>query len=225
MSKQNIKVIAWWSGGITSAVACKLAIDMYGADDVKVVYINTHNEHEDTYRFKEDCEVWYDQSIEIISDIPSHFKNIQEVWEKNLSLNVAVGAICSYHLKRRARERWQKHYKFEHQVFGFDISEGKRALGMAKNNPDLGPVFPLLFYGYTKKNCIEIVEKAGIEIPETYKLGLSNNNCFQTGCVQGGIGYWQMIRDKWPDKFDAMAAMEHKLTDKKARSQTDTGWY
>ena len=30
------KVIAWWSGGITSAVACKLAIDIYGGGIVEL---------------------------------------------------------------------------------------------------------------------------------------------------------------------------------------------
>ena len=28
------KIIGWWSGGITSAVACKIAIDMYGVNDL-----------------------------------------------------------------------------------------------------------------------------------------------------------------------------------------------
>ncbi len=53
------KVIAWWSGGITSAVACKLAIDFYGKDNVQVLFIDTKNEHEDTYRFLKDCQKWY----------------------------------------------------------------------------------------------------------------------------------------------------------------------
>lgn len=28
-----------------------------------------------------------------------------------------------------------------------------------------------------------------------YKLGFTNNNCFGTGCVQGGIGYWQKVEE------------------------------
>ena len=38
-TKFNKDIICWWSGGVASAVAC-------------------HNEHEDTYRFKDDCEKW-----------------------------------------------------------------------------------------------------------------------------------------------------------------------
>ena len=48
-------IICWWSGGITSAVACKLAIDEYGTGNCKVIMLDTRNEHDDTYRFLSDC--------------------------------------------------------------------------------------------------------------------------------------------------------------------------
>jgi len=41
-------VISWWSVGITSAVACRLALEKY--DNVKLVYIETGSHHEDTLR-------------------------------------------------------------------------------------------------------------------------------------------------------------------------------
>ena len=64
-----MKVICWWSGGITSAVACKVAIDLYGKDNCEVIMIDTHNEHSDTYRFKDDCSKWYGLPIKTISAI------------------------------------------------------------------------------------------------------------------------------------------------------------
>jgi len=63
-----------------------------------------------------------------------------------------------------------------------------------------------------KDDCLRIVQEAGIEIPKMYQLGFRNNNCFKTGCVQGGIGYWQKMERDFPEKFEAMAEMEHKLT-------------
>ena len=51
-------------------------------------------------------------------------------------------------------------------------------------------------------------------------LGFQNNNCLKTGCVQGGIGYWQLYRRKFPDRFDRMAEREHKLTDIKGKPVT-----
>jgi 3'-phosphoadenosine 5'-phosphosulfate sulfotransferase (PAPS reductase)/FAD synthetase len=214
------KIIAWWSGGVTSAVACKLAIDLYGKDNVEVIFIDTKNEHPDTYRFKTDCQKWYGVLIGSITGLGNKYKSIEDVWIKHKSLNVANGAICSGTLKRDVRKKWQKDKEYKHQVFGFDVDEPKRARSMKLNNPDVKAIFPLLMYGLSKKDCIKMIEDDGIEVPEMYKLGFHNNNCFKTGCVQGGIGYWQKMKRDFPDKFDKMADMEHKLTDLKGKPVT-----
>jgi hypothetical protein len=229
--KSTSKIIAWWSGGITSAVTCKLCIDLYGIDNVRFVFIDTKNEDEDTYRFKLDCEKWYNKEIETITGIGDKYNSIEEVWIKNKSLNVASGAVCSSELKRRVREKWQKDNEYTHQAFGFELDEVKRAKSMTMNNPNVKAIYPLLMYGLQKKDCIDIVEQAGIEIPKMYKLGFKNNNCFNTGCVQGGIGYWQKMQRDFPLKFDKMAEMEHRLTDLKGtpvtmlKDQSETGGF
>ena len=41
--KINKDIIAWWSGGITSAVACKKAIDIFVVGRVRVIMIDTQN--------------------------------------------------------------------------------------------------------------------------------------------------------------------------------------
>ena len=217
------KIICWWSGGITSAVACKIAIDTYGKDNCSIIMIDTQNEHPDTYRFKSDCEVWYGLKIEIITGIGEKYGNIFDVWRKFKSLNTATGAICSTNLKRLVREKWEKTNQFKHQVFGFefDKKEFNRALSMTLNHGErTKAIYPLLLMGYDKQDCIKIVEDANIEIPLMYKLGFQNNNCFSTGCVQGGIGYWQKMKREFPDKFYAMAEMEHELTDESGEPKT-----
>lgn len=206
-------MIAWWSGGITSAVACKLCIDWFGIDSVIVVSIDTRNEEDDTARFQKECEEWYHTGI--ISIRNKNYNSIQEVWLKFLSLNVAKGAICSTELKRQVREEYQKSHENSHQAFGFDISEIDRAIALRTNHPDSKPFYPLINQLLSKKDCIRIVQQAGLRPPVTYEYGFNNNNCFKTGCVQGGIGYWQKMKIDFPDKFDAMAKMEHKLTDLK----------
>lgn len=210
----NKKIICWWSGGVTSAVACQIAIGIFGSNNCRVIMIDTKNEHEDTYRFKEDCEKWYGIHIETITAIGIDYDNIQDVWLKHKSLNVATGAICSTQLKRRVRERWQKKNKYDYQVFGYEFEkkEFNRALSMTMNHPDAKPIYPLIMMGYNKDKCIKIVEEAGIRVPIMYQMGFRNNNCFGTGCVQGGVGYWQKMRRDFPDKFNEMAEMEHTLT-------------
>jgi len=220
------KIICWWSGGITSAVACKIAIDLYGVENVRVIFIDTKNEHVDTYRFMADCSVWYQKDIEVITGIGEKYKSIQDVWRRWNSLNVASGAVCSSELKREVREKWQKENEYTHQVFGFDLDEPKRVKAMKLNHQKAKPIFPLWLHGYSKEDCIKIVSDSGIEIPKMYQLGFRNNNCFGVseesigGCVQGGIGYWQKMKRDFPLKFDKMAEEEHLLTDRKGSPVT-----
>ena len=221
-------IICWWSGGITSAVACKESINIYGADRCRVIMIDTENEHSDTYRFKKDCEKWYGLEMEVITGIGEEYSSIRDVWVKYLSLNTAMGAICSTQLKRLVRERWQKENEYTHQVFGFEFDKNEfgRAKALHLNHVTAKSIFPLLMLGYDKKDCIAIVQEAGIKVPEMYSLGFKNNNCFGKddesigGCVQGGIGYWQKMRDMFPKKFLAMAKLEHELTDLKGEPVT-----
>lgn len=221
-------ILCWWSGGTASAVACKLSIDLYGIDNCKLLFIDTHNESPDTYRFKKDCEKWYGAEIKTLSAIGYNKKYscIEDVWFDFLSLNVANGAICSSELKRQIRLDYQKRNDFKHQVFGYDVEEVDRAIGMLENYPASKPIFPLLFRAYDKKLCIRIVEEADINVPIKYHEGFLNNNCWETGCVKGGIGYWQKIdreevkNSKGELLIDKMAKVEHDLTDLKGKPVT-----
>lgn len=220
---KDFPVIAWWSGGVTSSVTCKICIDWFGVENVRIVFIDTNNEDDDTYRFMKDCEGWYESKIETITN--PDFETIQDVWYNNLSLNVATGAKCSQMLKRLVRERFERGNKYSYQAFGFDIDEIKRAKGMKLNNQYSRPIFPLIANLLSKKDCIKIIQESNslftpLELPNTYRLGYGNNNCWKTGCVQGGIGYWQKIQAEFPDKFNKMASIEHELTDLKGEPVT-----
>lgn len=215
----NNPIICWWSGGIASAVACYIALETFGAENCRVIMIDTANEDEDTYRFKSDCENWYGKEIETITAVGpgKKYGSIEDVWYDFQSLDVATGAICSAELKRAVRVDFQRRNKIAYQVFGFDFDkkESNRALNIKKNYPASNPIFPLWMFGYTKQDCIKIVEGAGIEIPRCYTLGFKNNNCIKTGCVQGGIGYWKKYQKFFPDRFAEMARREHEITDLK----------
>jgi len=130
-------VVCWFSGGVTSAVACKIAIDLFGAENCVCIMIDTKNEHKDTYRFKEDCEKWYKKDILTITAVGKgkKYESIQDVWHKYTSLNVAHGGICSSDLKRNVRVKWQRQNNYSYQVFVFDNSEIKRANNIKKKLP------------------------------------------------------------------------------------------
>ena len=218
INKDN-PIIAWFSGGIASAITCHLCVCWFGIENVRIIFIDTHNEDEDTYRFLKDCENWYGCKIETISN---ELLTVEKIWFRHLSLNTATGANCSTYLKRMVREEWQRHNKFSYQAFGFDLSETKRAIAMKINNPEIRPFFPLINELIDKKNCFKYLPSGlfTIEPPRVYKLGYLNNNCFRTGCVQGGIGYWQKVQIDDVKKFDIMADIEHQLTNLKGEPVT-----
>ena len=186
-------IICWWSGGITSAVACILSIELYGIDRCRVIFIDTCNEHPDTYRFFLDCEKLFGIEIEIITGIKdykprikgykdifldrakyyqpnknTHYYSILDVWKWYCSLNVSFGAVCSTDLKRAVRENWQKENEYKHQVFGFEFNkrEFNRAVSISLNHPKSNPIFPLLMMGYNKGKCFDIINSLDIQIPQ-----------------------------------------------------------
>ena len=55
-----------------------------------------------------------------------------------------------------------------------------------------------------------MIQNAGIELPAMYKLGYKHNNCIGCCKAQGG-GYWNKIREDFPDQFDRMAKASRDL--------------
>ena len=199
-------IVCWWSGGITSAVACKKAIEKW---DATPVYIETGSHHPDTLRFKVDCEKWYGKEIFTIqtSKYLDHF----DVIDKDNYVNGPAGARCTLMLKRRVREVWEKTQDITGYVWGFEsgAKEEGRADRIKTGQPKYQHFFPLIEEGLSKKDCIAIVQSVGIEIPMMYKLGFTNNNC--VGCVKGGMAYWNLVRKHFPEQFDKMAKLERKV--------------
>jgi len=196
------------SGGITSAVATKIALQIY--KDVVPVFIETGGHHSDMPRFIKDCEAWFGVTIKIIQD--TRFKDHIDLCEKLKVINFVSGAECSRTLKKRQRQKFQKaNTNIEGQVFGFeyDKKEINRAIRFKEQNPETKPLFPLIEKKLNKAGCMVMVEKAGIRLPTMYTLGYSNNNC--VGCVKGGMGYWNKIRVDFPEQFERMAKVERKI--------------
>ena len=162
-------------------MACKIAINGY--DNVKLFYCDTGGEHEDSYRFLCECQEWYGKEIEIIknTDYSDHLDRLEKKgWG-------AIGASCTLELKKKMRWKVEDEFPdYKAQVFGFDLSEKKRARIFLEQYPNSKAVFPLIDRGLTKQECMAIIERAGIDLPAMYRLGYNNNNCI--GCVKGGGG-------------------------------------
>jgi hypothetical protein len=205
--ESNGHVISWWSGGITSAVACRLAIEKY--QNVRLVYIETGSHHPGTMRFKADCEKWYGQEIETIQN--NKYSDHLDVVTKTRYVNGAGGARCTKELKKNVRFDFEKSNNITAQVWGYEFepSEINRAIRTQEQYSYTNPLFPLIENKLTKNECAGILAGAGIEMPKMYQLGYNNNNCI--GCVKGGAGYWNKIRIDFPKVFLDMAKAEREI--------------
>lgn len=208
--------IAWWSAGITSAVACKLAVDSY--ENVKIYYIETGAAHPDNDRFKKDCEQWYGQEIMTVRNIKGYQSPI-DVVRKERYVNGPNGAKCTQVLKKDVRyyiERLHEPNLFNqeyltNQIFGFEWAkkEINRAIRFIQQYGYTNPLFPLIERGITKEHSADIVQSVGIKLPTMYLLDYSNNNC--VGCLKGGKGYWNKIRVDFPPVFQEWAKVEREV--------------
>jgi 3'-phosphoadenosine 5'-phosphosulfate sulfotransferase (PAPS reductase)/FAD synthetase len=197
------RVVCWFSCGVTSAVAAKLAIEQHPG--AIVAYCDTGSEHVDNKRFITDCERWFGRPIQILKS--EKYSDIWDVFAKTRYLSGVKGARCTTELKKLVRRAFED--PDDVQVFGFDASESHRAERFRANNPEVALSTPLIDRGLTKEACLDLLREAGIELPAMYKLGYRNNNCI--GCVKGQAGYWNKIRKDFPETFARMAAVEREI--------------
>jgi len=200
------RVVIWFSCGVTSAIAAKMALNEWAAvHECHVVYCDPGAEHPDNQRFLHDIEQWLAHPIEVLRS--TEYRDTWDVFERTRWLNGVKGARCTTELKKKLRHAYQR--PDDIQVFGFDADERARADRFRANNPDVDLRTPLIARGLTKADCLALVERAGIELPAMYRLGFSNANCI--GCVKGGAGYWNKIRRHFPEAFARMAQLERQL--------------
>jgi hypothetical protein len=200
------RVVAWFSCGAASAVATKLTLAKYGPERTVIAYTETRSEHPDSERFLTECQAWFGHPIERLGSTDYH--DVWDVWERRRMIVLHHGgAPCTGEMKRAPRFAFQR--PTDIQVFGYTVEERKRAANFRETNFEINVETPLIDSGLTKGDCLGMLDRAGIEIPVMYRLGFRNNNCL--GCPKGGMGYWNMIRQHFPETFDRMAALERRL--------------
>lgn len=197
------RTLVWFSCGAASAVAARLAVNLY--PEAEVLYCDTLKyEHPDNLRFLREVEVWIGREIKFLKS--DKYEDIYDVFDKTGWLVGPSGARCTNELKKKVRRNYQRDGDIH--IFGMTADEQSRADSFDERE-DIDIEWILIDAGITKDECYQIISRAGIELPTMYKLGYNNNNCI--GCVKGGMGYWNKIRVDFPDAFDRMARQERKM--------------
>jgi len=205
MSEKPTHTVSWFSAGVSSAVATRLAIDEID----EIIYIHIDDQHPDTMRFVKDCEKWFGKPIKIMQ---SYHKSVENVLYSSKYINGPYGAPCTVILKKRVRKEWEIENRDKYNiryVWGMDAGERRRAKRLLKTMAGFGHLFPLIDRHIHKAEAHEILKASGIARPAMYDLGYRNNNC--VGCLKGGKGYWNKIRVDFPDVFLARAKLEREI--------------
>lgn len=197
-------IVSWFSGGVSSAVALWLSREIVD----KVVYIDIDDHHADNLRFLKDVETWIGKPIEIIRS--KRFSSVEEVVFATQYVNGPGGASCTNKLKKQVRKDWERENPGKHTyIWGYDANEIERERRLVEAMPEHDHLFPLIEHGFSKEQAHGLIERLGIRRPITYDLGMPNGNCI--GCLKGGKGYWNLIRELFPGVFRRRAKMERAI--------------
>lgn len=201
-----MRIVCRFSCGAASAVATKIALAENASCDVLIINAFIKQEHKDNRRFLADCEKWFKHPITVLRD-EKFGASTHEVWRRKRFMKGLRGAPCSIALKRAILDTVTQPGDVD--VFGFTSEEEDRFAQLQENHPERTMRAPLIERGLNKSDCFAMVDRAGIELPMMYRLGYDNANCI--GCPKGGQGYWQNIREDFPEDFIQIKALQEDI--------------
>ena len=197
--------VVWFSCGAASAVAAKVATEKW--PDTVVVYCDTMaSEHPDNERFFSDVQAWIGRPIRRIKS--TRYDSVDDVFLKTRYMSGVAGARCTVEMKKLPREEFQR--ETDVHVFGYTTDELARAAEFEQNNPTVHVEWVLIDEHISKVECLKRLGRAGIQLPEMYRLGFDHNNCL--GCVKASSpDYWNKIRKLFPEVFARRAEQSRLL--------------
>lgn len=201
-----MRYVCQFSCGAASAVATKLILAEYPPEQVEIVNAFIVEEHPDNRRFLSDCERWFGRAVTVLRN-EKYGASTHEVWKRKRFIKGKHGAPCSLELKRSLLKTIEQ--PEDVKVVGFTAEEWDRADDLQANFSEELFKFPLIERGVSHDDCLEMVLRAGIELPAMYKLGYANANCI--GCPKGGQAYWQNIREDFPEQFTQIKTIQESI--------------
>jgi hypothetical protein len=205
------RVVVGFSGGVTSAWCAGWALLTFPKSEVVLLFHDTKEEDEDTYRFNREMAARLDMPITERSD----GRSVTEVCRDEGALANNRMAFCSRILKAKQRDRYFDELRAEGvteivNVLGFTSREWQRVqrATMAAETGGYSVRFPLIETGVTKQQCADWCIREGVR-PSSMYLWSEHANC--VGCVRGGRDYFLKVKEHRPDVFNQRAALEEEF--------------
>ena len=206
------RVVVGFSGGATSAWCAGWALRTFPRDEVDLVFHDTREEDEDTYRFVREMALALGKPVLNWSD----GRSVTEVFRDENAIANNRMAFCSRILKAEQRDRYFSELRLGGvteivNVVGFTGRETERIQRTYARGLAAGYVvrFPLADEQITKQQAAEwCVRTMRVRLPAMYQWS-EHANC--VGCVRGGKAYWLKVREARPDVFEQRAALEEEF--------------
>ena len=105
---------------------------------------------------------------------------------------------CSGEFKRKPLEKWRTVHGIDRTLLGICSDEPGR---VHYNDPSVR--YPLVEAGINRKECMRIVQRAGLEVPP-------KSGCFF--CPGQSLGQWRALYYEYPDLYERAAILEENAS-------------
>jgi 3'-phosphoadenosine 5'-phosphosulfate sulfotransferase (PAPS reductase)/FAD synthetase len=205
------RIVVGFSGGVTSAWCAGWALRKYPRDEVVLLWHDTKEEDEDTYRFLREMAAALGMPITERSD----GRSVTQLFRDVGYLGNGQQTPCSRILKAEQGSRYVEELRASGvveilKVIGYSQNERARIQRMVGRCAVEGitPVFPMVHENVTKQEATDWVIAQGVRPPAMY-CWAEHANC--VGCVKGGRAYWLAVAANAPDVFEQRAQLEEEF--------------
>ncbi len=214
-----MKHIVQFSFGESSWWAAKCVAAKYGVENTIMVFADTKEEDEDTYRWGRAAAANVGSKLYEISD----GRNIWEVFADEKLIGDSRYDPCSKILKRRLSKKFIGNHFDPHQCtiyVGISLFEADRMESIQKGWKPFKVESPLLWKPYPSPAFVrEQVLANGLWVQRLYQMGFSHANCGGQ-CVKAGQAQWKLLLEKIPDRYLRAEAKEEELMEKLGRGHS-----
>jgi 3'-phosphoadenosine 5'-phosphosulfate sulfotransferase (PAPS reductase)/FAD synthetase len=203
------RAVVQYSGGLGSWASAKLAIDLFGKENVDLLFADTLVEDEDLYRFIDETVKDFGCNFTRIADGRTPWDVFDDV--KYIG-NTRVDP-CSLHLKRELLRKHINETQSAESTFvalGIDWTEVHR---LERAEPRWLPYVvwaPLCAPPYHDKDeVLEWLKATGIKPPRLYEMGFQHNNCGGF-CIKSGQAQFAQLLKQFPDRYAMNEAREER---------------
>ncbi|MDD3052426.1 MAG: hypothetical protein PHR06_14970 [Candidatus Cloacimonetes bacterium] len=214
--EREIRHVAMFSGGASSAFVAKWIVDKYGSDNVILLFTDTLWEDADNYRFLEDTSEYIGVPITRLVD----GRTPEEVFFEERFLGNARFAKCSEEIKVKQTLIFIEELRLKNYepilYFGIGPHEKHRAESLSSHYEHfpLEPVecrFPMIDTFSKEVKARTIIENEWkIKLPRMYSFGFRHANCGGR-CVRGGHHHYANLFLIWPEVYKAQEEMEERF--------------